>query len=197
MESQSSTEVLDSKPQPDNTDHCLVCDTEIPPGPDFCGAECEAKANAETTPAPVPPAKLTPKQIGQLRRQWVTQVNGTVKQCGHKDNFSKTEKREGKQPNNNCVHCWEAYFMTSVDLDLIHAVLTQKGSKALIAMKGTKFVRMFHGFLSTKMLPMLAAEVNKEKEAEAAAPYAPATIVGGTFGDSTARNEVQATSIAE
>lgn len=85
--------------------------------------------------------------------------------------------------------------MTSVDLDLIHAVLTQKGSKALIAMKGTKFVRMFHGFLSTKMLPMLAAEINKETEAMA--NDATAQIVGGTFGNNTAGNEVQATSIAE
>jgi hypothetical protein len=51
---------------------------------------------------------------------------------------------------------------------------------------------MFHGFLSTKMLPMLQAEINKENAAEL-----PATIVGGTFGNSTAGNEVQATSIAQ
>jgi hypothetical protein len=74
--------------------------------------------------------------------------------------------------------------MTSVDLDLIHTVLTQKGSKALVAMKGTKFVRMFHGFLSTKMLPMLAAEIQKEAEATS-----PATIVGGTFGTDQATSE--------
>ena len=66
--------------------------------------------------------------------------------------------------------------MTSVDLDLVHAVLTQKGARALTAMKGTKFVRMFHGFLSSKMLPMLQAEINKENAAEL-----PAQIVGGTF----------------
>jgi hypothetical protein len=29
---------------PDNIDTCLVCGTEIPPGPDFCGPECEKKA---------------------------------------------------------------------------------------------------------------------------------------------------------
>jgi hypothetical protein len=131
-------------------------------------------------PAPTPeapkPGTLTRKQLGQLRRMWITQVNGKVTACGHKDNFSKTEKREGKQPNNNCIHCWEAFFMTSVDLDFVHTVLTQKGGKALVAMKGTKFVRMFHGFLSSKMLPMLQAEINKENTAEL-----PATIVGGTF----------------
>jgi hypothetical protein len=56
-------------------------------------------------------------------------------------------------------------------------------------MKGTKFVRMFHGFISSQLLPALAAEINKEET--------PAQIVGGTFGNSTAGNEVQATSIAE
>src|SRR5271166_5125921 len=82
---------------------------------------------AEPLPPAPAPEQLTRKQLGQLRRQWITQINGTVKACGHKDNFSKTEKRAGKQPNNNCVYCWEAYFMTSVDLDLIHTVLTTKG----------------------------------------------------------------------
>jgi hypothetical protein len=119
-----------------------------------------------------PPEKLTRKQIGQLRRRWITQVNGTVKACGHKDNFSKTDKREGKQPTNNCVDCWSAFFATSVDLDFVHTVLTTEGGKALVAMKGTKFVRMFHGFLSSQLLPALAAEINKET---------PAQIVGGTF----------------
>jgi hypothetical protein len=118
-----------------------------------------------------PPEKLTRKQLGQLRRQYLTITHGTVKACEHKARFSKDH-----DPKNNCVHCWEAYFMTSVDLDLVHAVLTQKGARALTAMKGTKFVRMFHGFLSSKMLPMLQAEINKENAAEL-----PAQIVGGTF----------------
>jgi len=150
----------------------------------------------EAAPPAEPPKTLTRKEIGQLRRQWITQVNGTVKRCGHKDNFSKTDKRESKPPNNNCIHCWSAYFMTSVDLDFIHTVLTTKGGKALVAMKGTKFVRMFHGFLSSKMLPMLNAEINKEV-ATAIGIEDPAQIVGGTFGDTTAGNKVQATSVAE
>jgi hypothetical protein len=133
----------------------------------------------DLTPPPeevsTPPEKLTRKQIGQLRRQYYTVVHGTVKACGHKAKFAK-----GKDPGNNCVHCWSAYFMTSVDLDLIHAVLTQKGGKALVAMRGTKFVRMFHGFLSSKMLPMLNAEINKEV-ATAIGVEDPAQIVGGTF----------------
>lgn len=101
----------------------------------------------------------------------VTVQHGVVRVCGHKAKFNKT-----KIPNTNCIHCWSAYFMTSVDLDFIHTVLTQKGSKALIAMKGIKFTKHFHGFLSAKMLPALAAEIAKENEAEAT------QIQGGTFG---------------
>lgn len=149
--------------------------------------------NIEEPAAPAPaPDKLTKKQIGQLRRQYITIVNGVVKSCGHKDNFSKTDRRDGKIPSNNCAGCWEAYFMTSVDLDLIHAVLTTKGANALIAMKGKKFVRMFHGFLSSKMLPMLAAEIENKTLPE---EVAPAQIDGGTFGNQG--SEVQATGIAQ
>jgi hypothetical protein len=135
-----------------------------------------------------PPEKLTRKQIGQLRRQYLTTVYGTVKTCGHKAKFSKDHN-----PTNNCVDCWSAYFATSVDLDFVHTVLTTKGGKALIAMKGTKFVRMFHGFLSSQLLPALAAEINNPGPV----PMDPATIVGGTFGNDSAGNEVQATSIAQ
>jgi hypothetical protein len=127
---------------------------------------------------------LTKKQLGQLRKMHITVGHGTVRACGHKAKFSKDH-----DPRNNCVSCWEAYFMTSVDLDFIHSVLTQKGVKALVAMRGTKFVKAFHGFLSSKMLPMLAAEINNTE--------LPAQVVGGTFGNNTAGNEVQADSSAQ
>lgn len=134
---------------------------EQPPAQDF---EPEA-------PAPAP-ENLTKKQIGQLRRQYITTVHGTVRNCGHKAAFSKDH-----DPKNNCVHCWAAYFATSVDLDLVHAVLTQKGVKALVAMRGTKFTKMFHGFLSSQLLPALAAETKKIEDETTA------QIVGGTFGN--------------
>lgn len=137
-------------------------------------AENEEPTIAEPELPAAPPEKLTRKQIGQLRRQYVTIVHGTVKACEHKATFSKDH-----DPKNNCVYCWAAYFATSVDLDFIHTVLTTKGVRALVAMKGTKFTKMFHGFLSSKMLPMLQAEINKENAAPLA--EAPAQIVGGTF----------------
>ena len=110
---------------------------------------------------------LTKKQIGQLRRQHITVVHGKVRACNHKAKFTTTQS-----PGTNCVSCWAAFFATCVDLDLVHAVLTTKGVKALVAMKGTKFTKMFHGFLSSQLLPALAAEIDKEL---------PAQIVGGTF----------------
>lgn len=127
-----------------------------------------AEQIAEPAPPAPAPEKLTRKQIGQLRRQYFTITHGTVKACGHKAKFSKDH-----DPTNNCVSCWAAFFATCVDLDLIHTVLTTKGVKALVAMKGTRFTKMFHGFLASQLLPALAAEIDKEL---------PAQIVGGTFG---------------
>jgi hypothetical protein len=111
-----------------------------------------AKQVAEL-PAPRVPTR---KEIGEWRRANVTITHGTVKACGHKAKFSQTQ-----QPHNNCVDCWEAFLMTSVDLDFIHAVLTKKGAKELVRLRGTKFTRMFHGWLAAKMLPALTAEINK------------------------------------
>lgn len=133
---------------------------------------------SEPTPTAAPD-KLTRKQLGQLRRQYMTIVYGTVKQCGHKAAFSKDH-----DPKNNCVSCWSAYLATSVDLEFIHTVLTTKGVAELTKIKGKKFVRMFHGFLSSQLLPALAAETDKAVAAQ---------IVGGTFDRG---GEVQSTSPA-
>lgn len=122
---------------------------------------------AEPEAPATPPEKLTAKQLGQLRRQYVTVVHGTVRTCEHKAAFSKDH-----DPKSNCIHCWAAYMATSVDLEFIHTVLTTKGVKALVAIKGTRFVKMFYGFLSSQLLPVLAAETKVET---------PAMIQGGTF----------------
>ena len=123
---------------------------------------------AEPEAPAAPPEKLTRKQLGQLRRQCLTINHGRVRACGHLARFSKDH-----DPKSNCIDCWQAYFVTSVDLDLIHTVLTQRGVKALIAMKGTRFTKMFHGFLSSQLLPALAAETKQDE--------IPAQIVVGTF----------------
>ena len=119
---------------------------------------------------------LTRKQLGQMRRRYVTINHGRVKACGHKAKFSKD-----KQPNSNCMECWKAYFMTSVDLEGVHVILTQKGAKELIKQRGTKFTKMFHGFLSAKLLPALNAEAAKQEQG--------VTIEGGTINDGNRREE--------
>jgi hypothetical protein len=64
-------------------------------------------------------------------------------------------------------------------LDFVHAVLTTKGGKALVAMKGTKFVRMFHGWLSSNLLPALKAEVEEKPKEETV------HIEGSTFDNAS------------
>ena len=103
-----------------------------------------------------PPEKLTRKQIGQLRRQYLTTVYGTVKACDHLARFSKDH-----DPKNNCIDCWSAYLETSVDLEFVHTILTTKGVAELTKIKGKKFVRMFHGWLSSQLVPALSEEIQK------------------------------------
>jgi len=45
----------------------------------------------------------------------------------------------------------------------------------LVAQRGTKFVKMFRGFLSAKLLPALNAEAAKQEQG--------VTIEGGTIGN--------------
>ena len=118
-----------------------------------------------------PKQELTRKQLGQLRRQYVTINHGRVKACNHLAKFSATQP-----PKGNCVDCWKAWFMTQCDLDSLHVILTQQGAKELIKQRGVKFVKALHGFLASCLLPTLINEVNKAIPAGE-----PAQIQGGTF----------------
>ena len=111
-----------------------------------------------TEPSPVPAPQLpTRKQLGQLRRRYLTIVHGVVRACGHKAKFSST-----KQPTNNCVDCWVAFFSTSVDLLSVHKLLADKGVRGLEAEYGTKFMRAFHGFLALYLKEQREAEDPQE-----------------------------------
>jgi hypothetical protein len=120
-----------------------------------------------------PKQELTRKQLGQLRRQYVTINHGRVKACNHLAKFSATQP-----PKGNCVDCWKAWFMTQCDLDSLHVILTQQGAKELIKQRGVKFVKALHGFLASCLLPTLINEVNKAIPAGE-----PAQIQGGTFAN--------------
>ena len=137
---------------------------------------------AKEVATPPAPREYTRKELGQLRRQYVTINHGRVKACGHKAKFSATQ-----QPKNNCVDCWEAYFLTSVDLEGVHVVLTKQGVRALVAQRGTKFVKMFRGFLSAKLLPALNAEAAKQEQG--------VTIEGGTIGNKDGKIQDNSSSI--
>lgn len=93
-----------------------------------------------------PKPVLTRKQIGQLRRRFLTTQHGTVVTCGHKAKFDN-----GRQPTNNCVECWNAFFHMSCDLDAIHKYLTEQGAKKFQAKFGDKFTKNFRGFLHKEL----------------------------------------------
>ena len=137
---------------------------------------------AKEVATPPAPREYTRKELGQLRRQYVTIVHGTVKACGHAVKFD-----QNRAPTNNCVDCWSAYFLTSVDLEGIHIVLTKQGVRALVAQRGTKFVKMFRGFLSAKLLPALNAEAAKQEQG--------VTIEGGTIGNQDGKIQDNSSSI--
>jgi hypothetical protein len=118
---------------------------------------------------PTAPRVPTRKEIGEWRRTNITITHGTVKACGHRARFSATQ-----QPKNNCAECWTAWFMTHCDLEGLHVVITKQGVRALIAQRGTKFVKMFRGFLNARLMPMLNAEAAKQEAV---------TIEGGTIGN--------------
>lgn len=140
----------------------MVTEAECP-NPDVCGCkheplkltpEGEAEAATVTKEEypdlggpPMLPEKLTRKQIGALRRAHITVTLGSVIKCGHKAKFGPT-----KTPGNNCVHCWEAFFQTAVDLEALHTLVTAEGPKGMEKKYGTKFMRNFHGFLATELM---------------------------------------------
>lgn len=68
--------------------------------------------------------------------------------------------------------------MTSVDLEGVHVIITTKGVPELVKQRGKKFVKAFHGFLSARLLPMLAESVKESTKEESVA------IEGGTIAES-------------
>lgn len=94
---------------------------------------------------PEKPKTLTRKELGQLRRRYITVVHGTVRACGHKFNPKS-------QPRTNCESCWEAYFFTAVDTAAIHDDLQKGGKEKLIAVYGKVFTKQFGIFLMNQLM---------------------------------------------
>jgi hypothetical protein len=98
---------------------------------------------AATTPVPEQP-KLSRKQIGQMRRRYMTTVHSTVVACEHKFNTNRI-------PSNNCFWCWQAYFKTSVNLDVLRQILILEGPTGLNTKYGEKYVKMFKRFMEDEL----------------------------------------------
>ena len=97
--------------------------------------------------APVPERTYTKKEIGQMRRRYVTVQNSTVVTCGHKF------KTDGSTPSTNCDDCWSAFFKVNPELiERIHNILRTSGASVLMASMGRKFVKKFMRYLTAELV---------------------------------------------
>jgi len=113
----------------------------------------QAGGNQATTPAPRAPNR---REIGRMRRQYLTITRATVDACGHKFNHEK-------QPTDNCPDCWYAYFKTSVNMDELHQQLSipKFGPLVLTREYGAKFVKMFRRFLTRELAALHEAPLQE------------------------------------
>jgi hypothetical protein len=96
---------------------------------------------------PVPERIYTKKEIGQMRRRYVTVQNSTVVTCGHKF------KTDGSTPSTNCDDCWHAFFKVNPELiERIHNILRTSGAGVLMASMGRKFVKKFMRYLEAELV---------------------------------------------
>ena len=86
--------------------------------------------------------ELTRKQIGELRKRFLTREYSRVIACGHK--FVPDS-----MPHNQCNACWEVFFKSS-DLVEIHDAL-QVSIPAVITLRGEVFVKQFRRFLKLQL----------------------------------------------
>ena len=96
---------------------------------------------------PVPERTYTKKEIGQMRRRYITVQNSTVVTCGHKF------KTDGSTPSTNCDDCWSAFFKVNPELiERIHNILRTSGAGVLMATMGRKFVKKFMRYLTAELI---------------------------------------------
>lgn len=103
--------------------------------------------------------KPTEKQIREWRRSFVTIRQPRVIKCGHK-------LKQDKQPNGNCVYCWEAFFHTVANLDELAEALREHGVKKFVAKYGEKFTKNFRGFVAQQLMSSQPQPTEVEIEGE-------------------------------
>jgi hypothetical protein len=100
------------------------------------------------------PPELTQSLMAKLRSKYFTIRHSTL-QCGHK--FDQIN-----QPRGNCDFCWFAFFGCHMKLvEVADQFYRQHGKRAMVGMRGEKFVKYFTRFMST-----LYHEQQKRKECQ-------------------------------
>lgn len=101
--------------------------------------------------------KLSRKEIGELRRRYMTVEHSAVNKCGHKLDTNH-------QPKDNCPDCWEAYFKVGLDLAEVQKVFgMEDGAYQLERKFGKKFVKRFKQFLHDELMALAVAPPSPEE----------------------------------
>lgn len=160
----------------DARDFC-PCGVEIPPGPDTCSPECEAKYYPAIPREPVTvvaPHEHTLDCAGKC-----TEKTPSVAETMAADVAAKGQKRltetqfralrrayftvrhphvrecghkvdQINQPKNNCEYCWFAFFSSHGELvQTADRAFQEQGSGFLDSMRGVKFRKYFLRYMST------------------------------------------------
>jgi hypothetical protein len=89
-----------------------------------------------------PKEAYTRREMGRLRRKFITKENGIVKVCGHK--FHPVN-----DPRTGCDSCWEAFFRVHEGVVAgIESILSTFGEKELVRARGTRFVKRYKWFVA-------------------------------------------------
>jgi hypothetical protein len=109
------------------------------------GAVVETAEAQQAEAAPVePPKPLTRRQIGAIRKQYVTIQHPRVRTCNHRLDLNAQPRHR------NCQYCWFAWFNGHGEvvqqLDEMHT----SGTDALIiSLQGVKFLHRWLQFMAT------------------------------------------------
>ena len=96
---------------------------------------------------PVKKDQPTGKQIGEWRLHNFTVQRPIVTACGHKLDLTAFPSQA------NCFACWEAFFSAHPEgVGAVHDLLQQGGSKAVVAMYGKKFTKMYGRYLQKQIM---------------------------------------------
>jgi hypothetical protein len=100
------------------------------------------------------------KPIAQPQPKQQPIQHSVVIACGHKLDLRHFPDHA------NCWDCWNAFFSVSPEgVASVHQLLLEGGTKALVAMHGVKFTKMFGRFLREKLLKEYARPPRGSKAA--------------------------------